>query len=317
MIKKLYITALSMILLTLTFTTATFAWVSMGDTNRVDGLSLNASTDSNLEFSLDGVNYNSSITNDQLQILFKDLRMEDVTSIDGNEFFSNYSMTEKYAYPNINYISLEIYVRTNTRYRDVYLVNNVTSTTEFDNTPQNGTFVTSKGIEYRSPVDFEFAPGIFRNSDVPYKYYAKDAIRMSFTELKLDNPNDNRNDDEMINFIFDPSDNPDRGYGKPYGAISFVNNTKVFIVPVPTNVPETLYELSSFDEYNPYIPLNPNSKIMRLIKTDNLDNQNRFYYEGKFRINIWLEGFDADMFDAIYRDTLKFQLEFRSALPVD
>lgn len=317
MMKKLYITALSMILLTMTFTTATFAWVSMAETNRVDGLGITASTDSNLEFSLDGVNYSSKITKSMLDDILKDLILEDLTSDDGLMFYSNHSKTETQAKPNRNYIYLEIFVRTNNRYTDLYLVNNLTNEVDFDNLPDSGTFVSSKGVEFRSSIDYEYAPGEMRFSMVPYTYYAKDAIRFAFNEIKLDNPNDTREEAQLNSFIFDPTENPDRGYGKPYGAIDYVNKTKVLNIKVPTSVPETLYSLSQFSRLNPYISLDTSSRVAKLQLTDQVDYNNKPLYLAKFSISIWLEGYDADMFDPIYNDALMFQLEFRTALPIE
>ena len=146
MIKKLYITALSMILLTLTFTTATFAWVSMGDTNRVDGLQLNMKPDSFLEFSLDGIEWSSEITTEQINELWRGSRLMDLTSTDGTNFIGNRiqlvdAELNFEGIPNVNYISIELYVRTTTRYRNVYLVNNVSQEGTFDNPPARGTYV--------------------------------------------------------------------------------------------------------------------------------------------------------------------------------
>ena len=57
--------------------------------------------------------------------------------------------------------------------------------------------------------------------------------------------------------------------------------------------------------------MNDNSKIMTLITTDKTDEDDRTYYEGKVTIRIWLEGWDADMFDGVFRDNLKIQLMFK------
>ena len=306
-----------MILLTLTFTTATFAWVSMAETNRVDGIQITVSQNSNLEFSLDGINYSSKITKSMLDDILKDLILEDLTSDDGLMFYSNHYKTETQAKPNRNYIYLEFYVRTNNRYTDLYLVNNLTNQVEFDNLPDSGTFVASKGVEFRSSIDYEYAPGEMRFSMVPYTYYAKDAIRFAFNEIKLSNPNDTRLESELNSFIYDPTENPERGYGKPYGAISYVNKTKVLNVKVPTTVPDTLYKLSEFSVNNPYIPLDTSSRIVKMYRTEEVDFENKVLYQGKFALSIWLEGFDADMFDPVYNDTLMFQFEFRTATPID
>lgn len=306
-----------MILLTLTFTTATFAWVSMGETNRVDGLSLTAATDSNLEFSLDGVNWTSNLNSESLQEIVKDLSFIDLSSIDGKNFISKPDGNTDMIYPNKNYFTLELFVRTTTRYRDVYLINNISNDVSFDAPPTSGTFITSRGVTFRSSVDFLYDIGEIRNAGVPYTYYAKDAMRISIIELKTENPYDTRTESELNRFIFDPTGNEHRGFGKPYGSISYYNAVRYDLISIPNQIPKTLYELTSFNSLNKYEPDNTNSRVLRLIQTDNFKDEYRRYYEGKMLINIWLEGFDADSFDSIFRDTIKIQLEFQSALSIE
>lgn len=322
MIKKLYITTLSMILLTLTFTTATFAWVSMGDTNRVDGLQLNMKPDSFLEFSLDGIEWSSEITTEQINELWRGSRLMDLTSTDGENFIGNRiqlvdAELNFEGVPNGNYISLELYVRSTTRYRDVYLVNNVSSTGTFDNPPARGTYVLSKGVPFRSPVTFNLGPSdtVFENEI--RTYFAKDAIRISLTELKTDNPLDTRDNSELASFIYDPTENPDRGYGKNYGGVDYLRKSKAVYIQLPDTPQPVIERLSEFTPDNPYIPLDTKSKVATLIVTDQVDEQNKPYYMGKFRLNIWIEGWDADSFDAIYEDTLLFSFEFQSAESID
>ena len=317
MIKKIYITTLSMILLTLTFTTATFAWVSMAETNRVDGLGITASTDSNLEFSLDGINYTSKIDATVLENLIKDLAFLDLSTQDGINFISKPNGIKDFVIPNKTYFSVELFVRTTTRYTDVYLVNNVSNQANFDNPPERGTYIISKGVSFRSSVDFLYDIDEIRLAQIPYMYYAKDAMRISIQELNTDNPNDSRLPEQMNVFIFDPSENEHRGYGKPYGAIDYFNTVRYEYIDIPTKIPNTLYALTTFSSPNKYVPDNTNSRIMSLVITDNVDSRNIPYYEGKFKLNIWLEGFDADSFDSVYNDIVKIQLEFQSALPID
>lgn len=318
MIKKLYITTLSMILLTLTFTTATFAWVSMGDTNRVDGLQLNMKPDSFLEFSLDGIEWSSEITTEQINELWRGSRLMDLTSTDGTNFIGNRiqlvdAELNFEGIPNVNYISIELYVRTTTRYRNVYLVNNVSQEGTFDNPPARGTYVLSKGVPFRSPVTFNLGPNdtVFENEI--RTYFAKDAIRISLTELKTDNPLDTRDNSELRSFIYDPTENPDRGYGKNYGGVDYLRKSKAVYIQLPDTPQPVIERLSNFTPDNPYIPLDENSKVATLIATDQVNEEDKTYYMGKFRLNIWVEGWDADSFDAIYEDTLLFSFEFQSA----
>ena len=322
MIKKIYITTLSMILLTLTFTTATFAWVSMAETNRVDGIQITMKKDSNLEFSLDGINWSNEITTAQINQIWNDAKLLDLTSTDGITFIGNRlpllgSDLTFEGIPNENYIALELYVRTTTRFNHVYLVNNISSTVTYDSAPNRGTYVTSRGVAFRSPITYLYGPDdtVFENET--RTYYAKDAIRVSVVEMKTDNPLDTRDTSELARFIYDPTENPVRGYGKPYGSTDYLSKAKLIHINLPTDPQPVIERLSLFDERNQYQPLDTNSKVAELIETDQVNDQNRPYYMGRFILNIWIEGWDADTFDAIYTDSLLFRFEFQGALPID
>ena len=322
MIKKLYITILSMILLTLTFTTATFAWAVMGEVNRVDGFQITMNQGSNLEFSLDGINWSNEITTAQINEIWRGARLMDLTSLDGTNFIGNRiqfvdAELNFEGIPNGNYISLELYVRSTTRYRDVYLINNVSSTSTFDNPPARGTYVLSRGVTFRSPVTFNLGPNDIVFENEVRTYFAKDAIRISLFELKTENPLDTRDNSELISFMYDPTENPDRGYAKNYGGVDFLRKSRSVYIELPTTPQPLIDRLSNFSPDNPYIPLDTNSKVASLIITDQVDGQNRPYYLGKFRLNIWIEGWDADSFDAIFEDTLLFRFEFQSAESID
>lgn len=318
MIKKLYISMISTILLTLTFTTSTFAWVVIAETNRVDGFQITMNPGSNLEFSLDGINWSNEITTAQINEIWRGARLMDLTSTDGVNFIGNRiqlvdAELNFEGIPNVNYISLELYARTTTRYRDVYLVDNVSSSSTYDNPPSRGTHVLSRGVNFRSPVTFNLGPDDIVFENEMRTYYAKDAIRISLTELKTDNPLDTRDVSEFRSFIYDPTENPDRGYGKNYGGVDYLRKAKQVFIQLPSTPQPLIDTLSKFNERNDYLPLDNKSKVATLIVTDQLDDENKPYYLGKFRLNIWLEGWDADSFDAIYEDTLSFRFEFQSA----
>lgn len=321
MMKKLYITALSMILLTMTFTTATFAWVSMAETNKVDGLQIAMRDGSNLEFSLDGTNWSNEITTAQINQIWNNSKLLDLTSTDGIKFVGNRlpllgSELTFEGIPNQNYIALELFVRTTTRYNNVYLVNNISSSITYDSAPNRGTYVTSRGVAFRSPLTFLYGPDdtVFENET--RTYFAKDAIRISLIEMKTDNPLDTRDESELARFIYDPTENPVRGYGKAYGSIDYLSKAKLINIPLPTTTQPVIERLSAFDPFFDYQPLDTLSKVATLIETDQLDDRDRPYYLGRFTLNIWIEGWDADTFDAIYADTLLFRFEFQGALPI-
>lgn len=305
----------------MTFTTATFAWVSMAETNKVDGLQIAMRDGSNLEFSLDGTNWSNEITTAQINQIWNNSKLLDLTSTDGIQFVGNRlpllgSELTFEGIPNQNYIALELFVRTTTRYNNVYLVDNISSSITYDSAPNRGTYVTSRGVTFRSPLTFLYGPDdtVFENET--RTYFAKDAIRISLIEMKTDNPLDTRDESELARFIYDPTENPVRGYGKAYGSIDYLSKAKLINIPLPTTTQPVIERLSAFDPFFDYQPLDTLSKVATLIETDQLDDRDRPYYLGRFTLNIWIEGWDADTFDAIYADTLLFRFEFQGALPI-
>ena len=84
---------------------------------------------------------------------------------------------------------------------------------------------------------------------------------------------------------------------------------------LPNDSQDVINNLTSFTSLNAYKPDNENSKILSLQKTDIMDSDGRYYSVGKFRINIWIEGWDADTFDAVFNDQIMMQFEFMTALP--
>ncbi|PKK86557.1 MAG: hypothetical protein CVV63_04295, partial [Tenericutes bacterium HGW-Tenericutes-8] len=220
------------------------------------------------------------------------------------------------AVPNKNYIQLVLYVRTSSaRYTDLYLVNNVSQSVSYDALPSTGTYVTSRGVNYRAPITYQYSPTVTVFEGEVRTYYAKDAVRLSFIELPLDN--DTRLASELNGFIWDPSGNPARGFAKTFGATDFIKQYHNLYFQLPVETQEVTYGLTTFSDPNAYLPDNQISRVASLIRSDELNENNANYHIGKFMINIWVEGWDADAFDAVFTDQLQMQFEFQSALPID
>lgn len=311
MFRKIYLTLLSIILLVITFGTSTYAWVTISTTNRVDALGINATLGNRLEISIDGTNYFNELSGEMIMNQIKKVRFTDVTSFDGINFEKNIQHQVKEAVVNEDYIEMALYFRTSSQYRNVYLIDNVSESADYLVPPKDGTYVISKGIEFKAKFRFLYDVNEYIEAGETKTFYAKDAMRIAFIEEKVDDILDARRDEELIKYIYDPSEEEHRGYGKEYGSLYYYNLLKDENLEIPTEIPETRYSLSTFANYNPNVALNDNSKIMTLITTDKTDEYDRTYYEGKVTIRIWLEGWDADMFDGVYRDNVKIQLMFK------
>jgi hypothetical protein len=300
----------------MTLGTVTFAWFSLRLMNNVSGLDLSATTGDELELSLDGINYNNKLPDDLVREIFRNVNLYDVTTLDGIHFQTGGLREKEDAIPGEHYLSFDLWFRTSRAERFVYLYNNLTNTAEFD-TNQVGTYVLSRGVPWIAKHTFMNGPEL---TDVVQQgnlgiYYAKNAVRMSFIE-QIDemNPNDQRNESELIRYIFDPSEDPTRGFGKTYGAFSYFFQNTLIYMSIPREFPKTSYRLSEMDPNNPYQALDNESLITSLQVSNEVDHRGRTYYSGKVRINIWVEGWDADAFDAIGNDILRIQLQFKAAL---
>jgi len=306
-----------MAVLIVTLATSTFAWVAIATSNRVDGIHLTATLDSNLQFSLDGIQYSSEISTEQINGIIKNAKLMDFTSKDGLSFNGTpvpfvHANLDFEAKPNVNFMSIELYVRTtSTRYTDLYLVNDVSSKVDYDNLPKRGTFITSKGINYRSPVTFQYGLNDTVLEGETRTYFAKDALRIAFIEVPLDEQ------PPISRFVWDPTGNALRGYGKSYGGVDFIKKYHKLNFELPTDTENPLYDLTTFTDLNAYLPDNTNSKILSLRETDIMSSEGKPFYVGKFRINIWVEGWDADAFDAVFKDQIKMQFEFMTAMPIE
>jgi hypothetical protein len=300
-----------------TFGTVTFAWISLSTINNIEGLSLAASGGDELQISLDGVNYNSQLTAEQLYEMFENIRLVDVTSTDGIYFETGGLRDKEEAVPNEHYLTFDLWFQTSVRENHVYLVNDVSNQVAYD-TSAVGTFVISHGVMWTAKYDFWYGP---EESDMIYKgeedrYYASDSVRISILELKDEtNENDLRNEDDLKKFLFDPSGDELRGYGVPYGQYSyFIARTRYFI-GLPNDIQEVSYRLTEIDPNNPYQALDDESLIAVLQETGEITESGKTIYRGKVRISIWIEGWDADAFDAVENDRLKIQLQFKALIP--
>lgn len=301
--KKLYISVLGLFITIMFFTTIAYAWISLATINTIENISLSTISDTKLEISLDGINYYESIPKSVIEASIKKITFADVTSSNGKDFYKNYKNLMP-AVANKDYLSLEFHFRTNTMYTEVHLSDNVINVLDYDNPPISGTYITSKGLMWEADTSFLYDEELYVLEGEVNKFYAKDAMRVAFV---------NKNDESNETKIFDLSGNEQRGFGKPYGAIAYLNkmNNENNVAP---NAPNTIYELSTFSSTDP-IALTHDSRIITLMKSSEQNGNNESFYKGSVVMNVWLEGWDADAFDAIHKDQLKMQFTFKAVLP--
>ncbi len=313
-INRLRYSIVLMLIMILALGTVTYAWISLSTINNIEGLSLSATTGEELEISIDGINYASQLNTAQLTELFGDIQLIDVTSYDGVNFELGGLREEGQAIANQDYLSFELYFRTVDAEHYVYLINNVSDQVSYD-VGAEGTFVVSNGMIWTNRTGFMNGPLAtdYVEPGTEDRYYASDTIRMSFEEL-IDETNalDQREPSALNSWIFDPSGDVTRGYGVRYGMYSYFVNVTRYYINLPTDIPDVVYELTETDPTNPYVTYDLNSLVTTLQASDEVNDDGETYYKGKIRINVWVEGWDADTFDAVDSDRVKIQLQFKS-----
>lgn len=313
--KKFYLSVLTLIVVILVTGAVAFAWVSLATINNIDGLSLGASAGDDLEISIDGINFSNSLVTNELEDLFSDVQLNAVTTSDNINFITGGVYGSSQAVAGKHYLSFDLWIRTSRFERSIYLFNNVSDQISFDG-DKSGTFVKSRGILWMANETFQ--NGVNQSDIVTRgsidRYYASDAIRIGIRELIDDtNPLDTREESELQNLIYDPSENEERGFGQPFGAYDYYFKRTLIYLYLPEVFPVTTYRLSEMEKNNPYQAADNESLIASLQETTTLDEDDKVYYQAKVRINIWLEGWDPDSIDAIDRDTVRIQIQFKAA----
>lgn len=304
MYSKLLSALLAFTLVCTTLITSAFAWVQMATVNVLDGVEFQAAFNDDLYLSLDGINFHKTITNQQLMDVVGSPKLTHVTTEDGINFHSGPLSRTRPLRVNKDFMMFEIWFRYETQASDeealtsIYLSDR-NHVTYGNHQGASGTFATSKGNQFTTSVTYNNGHEIVLAGET-HTYYAKDALRISAYD-----PHESRS------FIYDISENPDRGYGKSYGAYDYYKQVTGEKLEIPEEKPQTIYGLTQFDPQDPYQALDDLSRIVTLQKVTHSGSLTR--YEGRATISLWIEGWDADTFDAIFGDTLTIQLAFRAA----
>lgn len=282
--------------------TVTYAWIVIARFNYISGIDFNVTLGKGLEISYDGVNWGHSLDGSIINEMYPDILFSDITTQDGIHFEQGYS--NEVPIKNKNYLSFDLFFRGGQEVNSltaIHLIDHIANVSYVDakNTNLSGTYITSKGVEFKSDITFlnDFNDTIEKGET--RKFHASEALRVSIY---------NKEDDQAK--IFDLSNNPFRGFAttiNQYGALDYYKRhhpNKIIEIP-----DEPL--LSGFSEIiNEHYANNQNSRIATLVKS-----RNDAYYYAQITINIWIEGWDLDAFNAIMGD--EFIINFKFVALVD
>ena len=311
--KKLILTLGVFIFACASLITTTFAWFSIAQDATVGDLSMSINGGVELLVSLDGINFSDNLKTEELQKhLGENLALTNVTTTDLVTYHSSYSY-DQLSLANKDYITFDLWFKTNDDMcNGLFLTNNLTPVYNYEtatNESLRGTYCFSKGVEYKNSVDFQYSENELRTANTTATYYAADAMRIGIKELNVDvvelKEEDKR--EELQKFIYDPSEDEERGFGSIYGALDLLKKRLDDKITPPVNKPDTKYQLSMM-EYNYYATSNNSYCATFQEGTDG-----SFY--AKVNISIWCEGWDADCLDGILNDHVLMQLYFRCAVP--
>ena len=320
-IKKTILIALFAVLAFTSLGTVTYAWLSVGVTNTVENMDIGLLGEDSLEISLDGMNYYKTLTNEMLMEQIKTVEWISVTSNDNENF---YGVRGDVAKRNGDYVDITLWFKTAVKsHTNVYLVDN-DKDAEFGNIGEV-TGVTSRGVSWTSSHTFLNGPGDTMYAGETRMFYGANALRIGFKEelvegIGFETVNDNRIDSELNRRIIDPSEDPSRGFGLPFGQYSYFNLTNPPGKPLPPEeeFPDTKYSFTKF-YVNPLGNPSPNA----LDNNTEVGTFQKSAYAGigggqikyvKVRLQIWFEGYDVDAFDSIRSDTVQIKLRFRSGI---
>lgn len=300
-VRRKMLLAIIMIIFTIVaLGTSTYAWFTLSNIAKVDNIEMTVSAGAGIELSLTGkdpgYNWKSKLTFDQIKENIDFKQFDAVTSSDGKTM----TYREGDSALNTNYIEFDLWFK----------VENITLRKDekagiflYDYSNPGGTYVESTGISWTPDVEFTYDTDDVRSpSTSEQKYYAKDAIRLSFTYGESES---------QTSTIFDlsqESTNSSRGYGYTNGgAIDYYNKKTNSNIAASGTGPKVVYqdELTEIDGND-----NTTSNIKSLVSNLEKDEEGEFLV-GKTTIRIWLEGWDADCFNAIYSDKITAQLKFK------
>lgn len=324
--KKFILTIVAILLTVVALGNSIYAWFALSNTNIVGEFQLDVRADAGLEISLDGVNWYSELSPEQISNEIGNLLdLKSITSTNGKDFkkvddtLKNELISTDEDDINTSFISIQMWFRTTNPIDDVdysiFLANkNDDATYQIGG---DGTWIASKGIQWTPDVEFENEEDVLGTTDT---YYASECVRMSFVNLNVLNEFETGHSGVMklgtadtYGKIFDLTKNADRGYNYDFGQIKYYLAKKGFTheeIIEADEAPTVVRNLSTYD--NNGNAQNNNSEIVKLTHLSG-ETLSGVSYEsiGAVQLNIWLEGWDADCFDAVLKDSIKIQLAFR------
>lgn len=344
--RKLFISIFTAVFALVTLGATTFAWFTLTTTVSIEEFQAEITSGTGIEVSLDGVGFKSYISTDEIVERIKDknfgggsIVLDAVTTATGYDQFKVLVIPEKAnpddeVVPELRdaegekWISFELYFRTpyqsDNQETWVYMLKE--------------SYITSKGFTWISDAAFDAAmyddggtPTLQKLKEGDTKeIFACNSLRMSFQTYQIDEDRIGGFDpigdptDTVVIYELDPNIDPVNPWDgnnrldselKPYGSIHYYRvksgvadyNLLEIFGQQQGLLPEGVLDSSHLVEKS---ALNGDmTGKYAIVKLATPDENNRYYY-GVVKVQMWIEGWDPDCYNAIMAADLKIGLSF-------
>jgi len=290
LMRKLSISILAVVFAVVAMGATTFAWFTLTNTAKVTQFEIDVTSAEGIELSVvDGV-WGSTIDGSVIEGLtgVSGAQLTAVTTADGTSGFATLnSLLENGTYdittPAVSgshYVEFTIKVRSREMSKNIYIDHTTTD-------------ITSKGITWQPDTSFTIDGTPITQATAPFSVYASSAARMSF-----DGANTVIYEDTTLgtsSMSFDWSE----------GALNYYAAKMNYDAPQAINPAITPYTVKE-------VGVAEDTIIATTAGTLNAAG----WSEATIVVRIWLEGWDAECYNAIFDDTLQITIGFTTVDPI-
>lgn len=336
--RKLFISLFAAVFALITLGATTFAWFTLTTTVAVEQFEAEITSGTGIEVSLDGVTFTNLITNEKIVEKIKSINfggstgsivLDPVTTANGYSDFKILDISDpatpslQNATENDKWIIFFLYFRTPYREADqntwVYMLDDTT--------------ITSDPVTWFSDADFTHTSGVQILSGASKQIFACNSLRMSFQTFTMTteqvgtmNPFNKTSvgTDTVVIYELDPVIEPTSEYDgnnrldkeiKSYGMVSYfraktggdIDGINLLAHFNNNVLPDGV--LKSENLVNEAALEGDMTNKAAIVKLTTVDANERYYY-GVVKVQMWIEGWDPDCYNAIMAGKLKVNLSF-------
>ena len=308
--QKLVLSVITMALVVVALGTSTFAWFTLTNSAEVGAFSAQVVAGTGIEVSLDSYSYYNGFDSEQMQDYLFDGGFRVYTSSTTSNTNAKYgtdfrfdAVTSKNGYQIIN---IDESVAANNTFIEFTLYFRSEEAITIKWTEVN---ISGEGKVWNPDASFLGSTGESVAIGTPYTVFAKNGARVSiFGDATADSePNPTATIYELVGSTGDAGlsgnstafGDVTKGQAKYWEAKNFgmTYTTDFHAAPDTVAYAAALATIKDFSEVVPVLAL----------------EKNGVYYTGSIVVRVWLDGWDADTYNALFNDTLSVDLKFEKA----